>query len=63
MSTIAELKKVYACKNRNTIKAPYFNRLDEKTLQITEYMIGGTVCYQIYRRKRDRKWEYVKSEC
>jgi hypothetical protein len=60
MTTIADLKKAYACKRRNTEKAPIFDRKNEM-LYIVEYMVGGTTCMHRYK-KENGDWVYKKTE-
>lgn len=60
MATIKELKQSYSKKTRNTKQSPHFN-ISDGTLIITEYLVNGTECYQVYR-KVGRSWEYERSE-
>lgn len=59
--TIRGLKHIYRAGNRNTVKAPCFD-VQEDTLRITEYLIGGTTCCQVYK-KEGRRWVYDRTEC
>jgi len=62
MPTLLELKKAYRCKRRNTVKTANFERHDDDTLVIAEYLIGGTCCYHTYKRTAFGEWIHQKSE-